>query len=85
MWCPSGTLGRSSSDADAAAAAGFGVVRMGADIGGSVRLPAAWTGVATRKPSNGRIPLDNPYIGRSAGPLARAVADTALGLHAVAR
>ncbi len=50
-----------------------------------MRLPAAWTGVATLKPSNGRIPLDNPYFGRSAGPLARTVADVALGMHAVAR
>jgi len=58
---------------------------MGTDIGGSVRLPAAWTGVATRKPSNGRIPLDNPYFGRSAGPLASTVADVALAMHAVAR
>ncbi|MCI9857867.1 amidase family protein [Microbacterium proteolyticum] len=46
-----------------------------------MRLPAAWTGVATLKPSNGRIPLDNPYFGRSAGPLARTVADVALGMH----
>ncbi len=52
---------------------------------GTVRLPAAWTGVATLKPSNRRIPLDNPYFGRSADPLARMVADVALGTHAVAR
>lgn len=79
------TVGGSSSGAGAAAAAGFGVVHLGTDIGGSVRLSAAWTGVATLKPSNGRIPLDNPYFGRSAGPLAGTVADVALGMHAVAR
>jgi len=84
-WNPEWTVGGSSAGAGAAAAAGFGVVHMGTDIGGSVRLPAAWTGVATLKPSNGRIPLDNPYFGRSAGPLARTVADVALGMHAVAR
>ncbi len=84
-WNPEWTVGGSSAGAGAAAAAGFGAVHMGTDIGGSVRLPAAWTGVATLKPSNGRIPLDNPYFGRSAGPLARTVADVALGMHAVAR
>ncbi len=84
-WNPEWTVGGSSAGAGAAAAAGFGVVHLGTDIGGSVRLPAAWTGVATLKPSNGRIPLDNPYFGRSAGPLARTVADVALGMHAVAR
>ncbi len=84
-WNPEWTVGGSSAGAGAAAAAGFGAVHLGTDIGGSVRLPAAWTGVATLKPSNGRIPLDNPYFGRSAGPLARTVADVALGMHAVAR
>lgn len=84
-WNPEWTVGGSSSGAGAAAAAGFGAVHFGTDIGGSVRLPAAWTGVATLNPSNGRIPLDNPYFGRSAGPLARTVADVALGMHAVAR
>ncbi|WP_394289033.1 amidase [Microbacterium sp.] len=84
-WNPEWTVGGSSSGAGAAAAAGFGVIHLGTDIGGSVRLPAAWTGTAAFKPSNGRIPLDNPYFGRSAGPMARTVADLALAMTSVGR
>ena len=84
-WNPSLTVGGSSSGAGAAAAAGFGTFHVGTDIGGSVRLPATWLGVATLKPSDGRIPLDNPYQGRAAGPLAQSVADVALAMSVLAR
>lgn len=82
---PALTVGGSSSGAGAAAAAGFGTFHVGTDIGGSVRLPAAWLGLATLKPSDGRIPLDNPYQGRAAGPLAQSVADVALAMSVLAR
>src|SRR5699024_2229476 len=39
------------------------------------RLPATWLGLAGLKPSFGRVPLDKPYLGRCAGPLARRVSD----------
>jgi aspartyl-tRNA(Asn)/glutamyl-tRNA(Gln) amidotransferase subunit A len=84
-WNEEWTVGGSSSGAGAAAAAGFGVTHLGTDIGGSVRLPATWTGTVALKPSNGRIPLDNPYFGRSAGPIARTVADVALCMGSVSR
>lgn len=84
-WNPEWTVGGSSAGAGAAAAAGFGVFHLGTDIGGSVRLPAAWTGTASLKPSNGRIPIDNPYLGRAAGPIARRVEDLALAMTAVSR
>jgi aspartyl-tRNA(Asn)/glutamyl-tRNA(Gln) amidotransferase subunit A len=74
---PSLTVGGSSSGAGAAAAAGWGAVHMGSDIGGSVRLPAAWLGLATLKPSEGRVPIDTPYLGRAAGPIARSIDDVA--------
>ena len=79
------TVGGSSSGAGAAAAAGFGVVNLGTDIGGSVRFPAAWLGLAALKPSAGRIPIDTPYLGRGAGPIARTVADRAAGMAVVWR
>lgn len=82
---PALTVGGSSAGAGAAAAAGFGIVNMGTDIGGSVRFPAAWLGLAALKPSAGRIPIDTPYLGRAAGPIARTVADLAAAMEVVAR
>ncbi|MGO9740400.1 MAG: amidase [Roseiarcus sp.] len=70
--------GGSSAGAGAAAAAGYGPLHLGTDIGGSVRLPAGWCGVFGLKPSFGRIPIDPPYFGRVAGPITRSVADAAL-------
>jgi aspartyl-tRNA(Asn)/glutamyl-tRNA(Gln) amidotransferase subunit A len=70
--------GGSSAGAAAAAAAGYGPLHIGTDIGGSVRLPAAWCGIFGLKPSLGRIPIDPPYMGRVAGPMTRTVADAAL-------
>lgn len=77
-WDLSKTPGGSSAGAGAAAAAGYGPLHMGTDIGGSLRLPAGWCGIFTLKPSLGRIPIDPPYMGRSAGPMTRCVADAAL-------
>ena len=48
--------GGSSAGAGAAAAAGYGPLHLGTDIGGSVRLPACWNGIFTLKPSLGRVP-----------------------------
>ena len=70
--------GGSSAGAGAAAAAGYGPLHVGTDIGGSVRLPAGWCGIFALKPSLGRIPIDPPYAGRVAGPMTRSVADSAL-------
>ncbi|MDB5786438.1 amidase [Caballeronia mineralivorans] len=70
--------GGSSCGAAAAAAAGYGPLHVGTDIGGSVRLPAGWCGLAGFKPSHGRIPIDPYYTGRCAGPMTRTVDDAAL-------
>jgi aspartyl-tRNA(Asn)/glutamyl-tRNA(Gln) amidotransferase subunit A len=70
--------GGSSAGAGAAAAAGYGPLHIGTDIGGSVRLPAGWCGVFGLKPSLGRIPIKPPYYGRVAGPMTRTVHDAAL-------
>ena len=73
-WNPGG----SSAGAGAAAAAGYGPLHLGTDIGGSVRLPACWNGIFTLKPSLGRVPVDPPFLGRAIGPMTRTVADSAL-------
>jgi len=77
-WDVSKNPGGSSAGAGAAAAAGYGPLHIGTDIGGSVRLPAGWCGVFGLKPSLGRIPIFPPYAGRVAGPMTRSVADAAL-------
>ncbi len=70
--------GGSSAGAGAAAAACYGPLHVGTDIGGSIRLPAGWCGVVGFKPSGGRVPIDPSYYGRVAGPLTRTVEDAAL-------
>lgn len=75
----------SSSGAGAAAAAGYGPLHVGTDIGGSIRLPATHCGVFGFKPSLGRIPIDPPYLGRVAGPIARSVQDAAMLLSVLSR
>ncbi len=86
-WNTAHTPGGSSSGAAAAAAAGFGPLHVGTDAGGSVRIPAAWSGVVGLKPSFGRIPqwpLGAFGHVAVAGPIARTVRDAALLLSALA-
>jgi len=77
--------GGSSAGAGAGVAAGYGPLHVGTDIGGSLRLPAAWCGIFTLKPSLGRVPIDPPYAGRAAGPMTRSVADAALLMQVLAQ
>ncbi len=84
-WDPSRTPGGSSAGAGAAAAAGYGPLHVGTDIGGSLRLPAGWCGIFTLKPSLGRVPIDPPYMGRCAGPMTRTVQDAALMMQALSQ
>ncbi|MEJ8815145.1 amidase [Variovorax ureilyticus] len=84
-WDLSRTPGGSSAGAGAAAAAGYGPLHIGTDIGGSLRLPAGWCGIFTLKPSLGRIPIDPPYMGRAAGPMTRTVSDAALMMQTLAQ
>src|SRR6266700_2315426 len=84
-WDLSKNPGGSSAGAGAAAAAGYGPLHLGTDIGGSVRLPACWCGLVGLKPSLGRIPVDPPYVGRVAGPMTRTVDDAALMMSVLSR
>jgi amidase len=70
-WHPDASPGGSSGGAGVAAAAGFGPVHHGNDIGGSLRFPAFACGVATVKPTPGRIPAWNPSATAERGLLAQ--------------
>src|SRR5471030_171751 len=84
-WDLTKNPGGSSAGAGAAAAAGYGPLHLGTDIGGSVRLPACWCGLVALKPSLGRIPVDPPYVGSVAGPMTRTVDDAALMMSVLSK
>ena len=84
-WNLSKNPGGSSAGAAAAAAAGYGPLHLGTDIGGSVRLPAAWCGIVALKPSAGRVPIAPSYYGRVAGPMTRSAADAALMMEVLSQ
>jgi amidase len=94
-WDKSITCGGSSGGAGASIAAGIGCIGHGNDIGGSLRWPAFCNGIATIKPTQGRIPAFNPsapaerplmaQFMSAQGPLSRSVADVRLGLEVMSQ
>lgn len=89
-WDARRSCGGSSGGEGAIIAAGASPLGLGTDIGGSVRVPAVWCGIASLKPTVGRVPdtqrLSVPVaaaIQSQIGPMARYVADVGLGLAAI--
>jgi amidase len=85
-WDLERTPGGSSGGESAAIAAGMSAAGLGSDSGGSVRVPAHFTGICSLKPTPGRIPGRGhlpPCVGPfsilgAIGPMARSMADVAL-------
>ena len=82
-WDHATSPGGSSSGAGPSVVLGGATVALGTDMVGSVRLPAALSGLASIKPTQGRIAYDPPGSYRSAGPMARCIRDVELALAAL--
>jgi len=82
------TCGGSSGGSAVAVATGMLPLAQGTDIGGSLRLPAAFTGVVGIRTSPGLVPYEDRPLAFTTfdiqGPIARTVADAALLLSALA-
>lgn len=93
-WNTERTPGGSSGGAAVAVAVGFSAVDIGSDIGGSIRVPAAFCGVYGHRPSDSMIPRSGHFPGRPhpnpaltlnvVGPLARSPEDLELTLEVTA-
>ena len=86
-WRPELGAGGSSGGAAVAVSAGLLPVATGSDGGGSIRIPAAATGLVGIKPGRGLVPSGSGFttLGGlvTTGPLARTVADAAMVLDAM--
>ncbi len=87
-WKPTHSSGGSSSGCGALVGAGEIPMAIGGDQGGSIRIPAAWSGCYGMKPTHGLV----PYTGvmsieatiDTIGPMTATVADNALLLEVIA-
>lgn len=87
-WDPTREAGGSSSGSGALVASGAVELALGADQGGSVRIPASLCGIVGLKPTFGLVPYTGAFpIERTLdhlGPMTRTVADAALLLTVLA-
>lgn len=87
-WDTSKTPGGSSGGAAAACALNLGVLHLGTDAGGSIRIPASFTGIFGLKPSFGRVPTYPASafaLLSHVGPMTRTVRDAALMMNTIAQ
>jgi len=87
-WDTTKQAGGSSGGGAASVSAGFCPFALGSDAGGSLRIPAALTGVVGFKATGGLVPMYPPNVAGGlscVGPLARNVRDTATVLDVIAR
>ncbi len=85
-WNPDTTPGGSTGGGAVAALLGLGLLHLGTDGAGSLRIPAAFTGVFGMKPSYGQVPTFPPSalnVLAHQGPITRRVADAALMLSVI--
>ncbi len=91
-WDLARTPGGSSGGSAVALAVGYSFLEAGSDIGGSLRIPAHYSGVCAHKPSFGTVPDTGHRLGDPeesidlivCGPMARYVKDLELGLSVMA-
>ena len=93
-WDRDVTPGGSGGGGSASLAVGIGCIAHGNDVGGSLRYPAFACGVATVRPTLGRVPAFNPSAAAERppmfqlmsvqGPMAREVRDVRLALEVMA-
>ena len=87
-WNPVLTPGGSSGGSAAALTAGYAPLALGTDGGGSIRIPAGFTGTFGLKPSFGRVPAYplSPFgTVAHVGPMSRNVADAAMMLNCISQ
>ncbi len=86
-WDHSRTPGGSTGGGAAAVAAGLSPLEFGSDIGGSIRVPAAFCGIFGHKPSEGVVPPVGHFptapVMAVLGPLARSAEDLHLALDVI--
>jgi aspartyl-tRNA(Asn)/glutamyl-tRNA(Gln) amidotransferase subunit A len=87
-WDLSKTPGGSSGGSAAGVAAGYAPLSLGTDGGGSIRIPAGFSGIYGLKPSFGRVPAYplSPFgTVTHVGPMTRTVEDSALMLNEISK
>ncbi|MDT0634161.1 amidase [Spectribacter hydrogenoxidans] len=86
-WAPDQTAGGSSGGSAAAAVLGMSPLTLGTDAGGSIRMPAGFSGCFGHKPTHGLCPMWPPsafYPLAHVGPMTWTVDDAALLMNVLA-